>query len=324
MIGLITRRDVLALGASLGALGFSGLPASRAATVLPHRHRRHRRHLLSGRRHDRECRLDRQDQCQRRRHQRLGRQRQWHRRRLDGVGLQPGRRQCLGLHRHRHLRGQAEDRGAARHRQPLSRERARRGQEGRGHQVARRPQGQARLDRRAGLRHARQRARAARRLRRHREGHQARVSEAAAVGRKVQGRLARRLLPDHRLSAGHARPSSPPPTASSCCRSTARRATRSWRSTSSSPRTRSRTASTRTSKGVETLAVGAQWITTSKQPDDLVYEITKALWSDKTRAAMDAGHAKGKEIRKETALSGVGIPLHAGAEKFYKEVGLLK
>jgi TRAP transporter TAXI family solute receptor len=77
-------------------------------------------------------------------------------------------------------------------------------------------------------------------------------------------------------------------------------------------------------KGVETIAVGAQWTTTSKQPDDLVYEITKALWSDKTRAAMDAGHAKGKDIRKETALQGVGIPLHAGAEKFYKEAGLLK
>jgi TRAP transporter TAXI family solute receptor len=77
-------------------------------------------------------------------------------------------------------------------------------------------------------------------------------------------------------------------------------------------------------KGVETLAVGAQWTTTSKQPDDLVYEITKALWSDKTRALMDAGHAKGKDIRKETALQGVGIPLHAGAEKYYREAGLLK
>src|SRR3954468_8909160 len=77
-------------------------------------------------------------------------------------------------------------------------------------------------------------------------------------------------------------------------------------------------------KGVETLAVGAQWTTTSKQPDDLVYDITKALWSDKTRAAMDAGHARGKDIRKETALAGVGIPLHAGSEKFYREAGLLK
>jgi hypothetical protein len=74
----------------------------------------------------------------------------------------------------------------------------------------------------------------------------------------------------------------------------------------------------------KTLAVGAQWVTSSKIPADLVYEVTKALWSDKTRAALDNGHAKGKAIRKETALAGIGIPLHPGAEKFYKEAGLLK
>jgi TRAP transporter TAXI family solute receptor len=77
-------------------------------------------------------------------------------------------------------------------------------------------------------------------------------------------------------------------------------------------------------KGVETISVGAQWITSAKQDADLVYEITKAMWSDKTRAALDAGHAKGKVIRKETALSGLGIPLHPGAERYYKEAGLLK
>ena len=65
-------------------------------------------------------------------------------------------------------------------------------------------------------------------------------------------------------------------------------------------------------KGVETIAVGAQWTTSSKQPDDLVYEITKALWSDKTRAALDAGHAKGKEIQKETALAGRRHPAACG------------
>lgn len=77
-------------------------------------------------------------------------------------------------------------------------------------------------------------------------------------------------------------------------------------------------------KGVETISVGAQWITSSKQDAELIYEVTKAAWSDKTRAALDAGHAKGKVIRKETALLGLGIPLHPGAEKFYKEAGLLK
>jgi TRAP-type uncharacterized transport system substrate-binding protein len=75
---------------------------------------------------------------------------------------------------------------------------------------------------------------------------------------------------------------------------------------------------------VNTLSVGAQWVTSAKIEEGLVYEVTKALWSDKTRAALDAGHAKGKVIRKETALTGLGIPLHAGAEKFYKEAGLLK
>ena len=74
----------------------------------------------------------------------------------------------------------------------------------------------------------------------------------------------------------------------------------------------------------KTLAVGAQWVTSSKIDNQLVYDVTKALWSDKTRAVLDAGHAKGKSIRKETALAGLGIPLHPGAEKFYKEAGLLK
>jgi len=76
--------------------------------------------------------------------------------------------------------------------------------------------------------------------------------------------------------------------------------------------------------GVQTLSVGAQWVTSSKIDAGLVYEITRALWSDKARAALDVGHAKGKVIRKETALTGIGIPLHPGAEKFYKEAGLLK
>jgi uncharacterized protein len=77
-------------------------------------------------------------------------------------------------------------------------------------------------------------------------------------------------------------------------------------------------------KGVSTLAVGAQWVTSAKIDADLVYEVTKALWSDKTRSALDGGHAKGKDIQRATALSGLGVPLHAGAERFYKEAGLIK
>jgi TRAP transporter TAXI family solute receptor len=75
---------------------------------------------------------------------------------------------------------------------------------------------------------------------------------------------------------------------------------------------------------VDTLSVGAQWVTSAKQPTDLIYAITKALWNANTRKLLDSGHAKGKAITKETALEGAGIPLHPGAEKFYKEAGLLK
>ncbi len=76
---------------------------------------------------------------------------------------------------------------------------------------------------------------------------------------------------------------------------------------------------------VKTVAVGAHWVTSAKVSEDTVYAVTKALWSDKTRAALDSGHAKGKAIQKATALQGLlGVPLHPGAEKFYKEAGLLK
>jgi len=75
---------------------------------------------------------------------------------------------------------------------------------------------------------------------------------------------------------------------------------------------------------VTTVAVGAQWFTNANEDADLIYSITKALWNDKTRKLLDVGHAKGKKITLDTALSGVGVPLHPGAERFYKEVGLIK
>lgn len=73
-----------------------------------------------------------------------------------------------------------------------------------------------------------------------------------------------------------------------------------------------------------TLAVGAQWVTSAKIPEEVVYNVVKNLWSEKTRAVLDAGHAKGKLIRSDSALSGLAVPLHPGAEKYYKEAGILK
>jgi TRAP transporter TAXI family solute receptor len=76
--------------------------------------------------------------------------------------------------------------------------------------------------------------------------------------------------------------------------------------------------------GVKTVSVNAIWATSSKQADQLIYNITAALWNPSTRKLLDSGHAKGTAIKLETAIVGLGIPLHAGAEKFYKEKGLIK
>jgi len=77
---------------------------------------------------------------------------------------------------------------------------------------------------------------------------------------------------------------------------------------------------------VNTVAVSGIFITNANQPDDLVYGITKALWSETARKLLDNGHPKGKVITLDTALigvDGIGVPLHPGAERFYKEMGML-
>ena len=74
---------------------------------------------------------------------------------------------------------------------------------------------------------------------------------------------------------------------------------------------------------VPTLGVSAQWVTHRDQPEDLIRAVTAALWNETTRHLLDDGHAKGALIRLETALDGVGIDLHPGAERFYAEAGLL-
>ena len=75
---------------------------------------------------------------------------------------------------------------------------------------------------------------------------------------------------------------------------------------------------------VQTLAVGAQWVTSAKADTETVYQITKSLFSDATQKTLQAGHARGKFITKENAVKGVAIPFHPGAEKYYREVGLIR
>lgn len=75
---------------------------------------------------------------------------------------------------------------------------------------------------------------------------------------------------------------------------------------------------------VETLTVGALWVVAAEVPEELVFGITQALWHDNTRRLLDAGHAVGKEIQLASALTGVPLPLHPGAERYYRETGVLQ
>jgi TRAP transporter TAXI family solute receptor len=74
----------------------------------------------------------------------------------------------------------------------------------------------------------------------------------------------------------------------------------------------------------QTISVAAQWVTSAAQPDDLVYNIVKSLYNEANQKSLQAGHAKGKLITLENATVGAGIPFHPGAERFYKEAGVLK
>jgi TRAP transporter TAXI family solute receptor len=73
---------------------------------------------------------------------------------------------------------------------------------------------------------------------------------------------------------------------------------------------------------INTLSIGAQWVVSAEADEGLIYQITRALWHPQNRMLLDAGHVKAKLIRLETALTGISIPLHAGAARFYRDMRL--
>lgn len=56
--------------------------------------------------------------------------------------------------------------------------------------------------------------------------------------------------------------------------------------------------------------------------EDVVYKITKAICGNPDR--VKATHDSAKSFDPEKAHEGLGAPLHPGAEKYFKEVGLIK
>lgn len=69
---------------------------------------------------------------------------------------------------------------------------------------------------------------------------------------------------------------------------------------------------------VSTVAVQAMLVARSDLSDDVVYDITKAIFENLNKVT----HAKGKLIDVEKALNGVGIEVHPGAQKYFDEKGV--
>ncbi len=71
----------------------------------------------------------------------------------------------------------------------------------------------------------------------------------------------------------------------------------------------------------EALAIKATIAVNANLDEKTVYGMTKALFDNVEE--LGEAHAKGKEVSAEKAVTGISVPFHPGAEKYFKECGLL-
>ena len=72
----------------------------------------------------------------------------------------------------------------------------------------------------------------------------------------------------------------------------------------------------------ETIGMKATLVTSAKVPEDVVYAITKEVFENFEE--FKKLHPAYATLTREGMLTGLSAPLHPGAEKYYKEVGLMK
>ncbi|MBQ7752645.1 MAG: TAXI family TRAP transporter solute-binding subunit [Treponema sp.] len=76
-----------------------------------------------------------------------------------------------------------------------------------------------------------------------------------------------------------------------------------------------------TDRDTEALAIKATLAVNANLDENTVYAMTKALFENLDE--LGAAHAKGKEVTAESAVTGISVPFHPGAAKYYKEIGVL-
>jgi hypothetical protein len=75
-------------------------------------------------------------------------------------------------------------------------------------------------------------------------------------------------------------------------------------------------------KGVPTATVSNFLVTHDGVSTETVYRMTKAMFENLD--LLVAGHAAAKTVKLSNAPLALPVPLHPGAEKYYREVGVLK
>lgn len=82
----------------------------------------------------------------------------------------------------------------------------------------------------------------------------------------------------------------------------------------------------RTYKGqpaTHSVQIPVQWVVSANANPEMVHGLTRALWHPTTRSLFLQGHPQGRRILMDQAMRSVTSPLHPGAERFYREQGLL-
>jgi TRAP transporter TAXI family solute receptor len=72
-----------------------------------------------------------------------------------------------------------------------------------------------------------------------------------------------------------------------------------------------------------TVGFHAQWIVNADAGADLIHDITRAVWSEGAAKLFAGINPIGRQIRLANALNGISVPLHPGAERFYRERGMV-
>ena len=75
---------------------------------------------------------------------------------------------------------------------------------------------------------------------------------------------------------------------------------------------------------IETVGTGAMFACRADLPDDLVYEIVKTVYSQEGVDYLGNVIAALKSMSPNLAVSYKPIPLHPGAERYFREIGLIK